>query len=145
MMACEGIGHRLMAYLDGEMSVEERAWMEEHLAACPRCQADVRAYGRMRDLSRRLRFREPPPEFWDEYPQGVLDRLGRGVGWLCIIGFGALLALYGLVCLWTGHGTPLLVKVCITGLLVGFAVLTTAVARQRLREAKTDPYKEIIR
>jgi len=134
-----------MAYVDGELTNDERARMEEHLKTCSQCGEAVRAYRRMRELSRQLRFREPPPEFWDEYPQGVLNRLGRGIGWVLVIVFGLVLAVYGLVSLWIDSHTPLTVKFCLTGLLAGFGVLLGTVLRQRLREAKTDPYKEIVR
>ena len=143
-MPCEEIGDRLMAYLDDELSDEERTQMENHLTSCEPCREDIRAYRRMRELSRQLRLREPPPEFWDEYPQGVVNRLGRGIGWMLIIGFGVVLTLYGIGCLWISE-VPLLVKACVTGVLLGFGILLLTLVRQRLREAKTDRYKEIIR
>jgi hypothetical protein len=144
-MACEEIGDRLMAYIDGELAEEERGRMDRHVAECAECRDALRAYQRVREMARALRFRVPPPEFWDEYPQGVFDRVGRGFGWILIIGFGAILSLYGLVRMWISSDPPLVVKVCVTGLLVGFGVLLVTVIRRRLREAKTDPYKEIIR
>jgi anti-sigma factor RsiW len=143
-MACEEIGHTLMAYIDGELDGEEKTRMENHLAECAECAEEVRAYEEVRDLAKQLRLREPPPEFWDEYPKGVFDRIGRGIGWILIIASGAVFALFGLYCLWTS-GEPLVEKACITGLLLGFGILLWTVARRRVREAKTDPYKEIIR
>jgi len=143
-MACEEIGHTLMAYIDGELDGEEEKRMEEHLAECAECAEEVRAYQEVRNLAKGLRFREPPPEFWDEYPNGVFDRLGRGIGWILIIVSGVILALFGLYCLWTSD-EPLVEKGCISGLLLGLGILLWTVVRRRLREAKTDPYKEIIR
>jgi len=144
-MACEKVGHTLMAYIDGELTGEEKDRMEKHLTECRECAEEAEAFGKMRDLAKQLRFREPPPEFWDEYPRGVCNRLGRGIGWLLIIVSGSVFALYGLFRLWTAGHANLLTKVCITGLILGFAIILGTVFRQRCREARTDPYKEIIR
>jgi anti-sigma factor RsiW len=143
-MACEEFGQELMAYIDGELKGEDKTRMEQHLAECAECAEEVRAYEKVRDLAKQLRFREPPPEFWDEYPKGVFDRIGRGIGWILVIGSGVVFAIFGLYCLWTSR-EPFVEKVCITGLLLGFGILLYTVARRRVREAKTDPYKEIIR
>ena len=118
--------------------------LEQHLTECEACAREVAAYRRMQELSQQLRFREPPPEFWDEYPKRVCVRLSRGIGWLLIIGFGVLLAGYGAVRLWLSDD-PFIVKLGVTGVLAGLGVLLLGVVRQRLDEARNDPYKEIVR
>jgi len=55
----------LSAYLDGECTAVETAWVEEQLAASPEMRAvldDVRA---ARDAVRALPLRDAPPEFWE--------------------------------------------------------------------------------
>ena len=144
-MACKKIGDRLMAFVDDEMDAEERARMEEHLETCPSCAEDVRAYEKMREMARQLRLREPPPEFWDEYPRGVVARTERGIGWLLVIAGTVLLAGFVMYELWTDSDAPLVFRISITGLLAGLGLLLWSVGRRRWKEAKTDKYKEIIR
>jgi anti-sigma factor RsiW len=40
----------LGAYLDGELNADRRAWVEDHLATCPACQAEMRSLRALSDL-----------------------------------------------------------------------------------------------
>jgi anti-sigma factor RsiW len=42
-MNCEGVQELLLAYLDGEVSVEEKRDVEAHLAECAGCSAEIEA------------------------------------------------------------------------------------------------------
>ncbi len=57
MRNCRIIRQDLSAYLDGELSPEQRRWLEGHLAVCSAC---ARHLGELRDLARGLR-RLPRP------------------------------------------------------------------------------------
>lgn len=63
MTNCRDLNHLVTPYIDGEMSVEERAGVEVHLAACPLCRqrAKVEAAARqaVRSLAPRLCYGAP--------------------------------------------------------------------------------------
>lgn len=63
---CRRFLDRLTAYVDGLLSVEERAVIEQHLDACPPCQACASEEQAARTILRaravRLRSAPVPPE-----------------------------------------------------------------------------------
>lgn len=67
--ACDGEAARLVPwFVNGRLTVEEAARVEEHLAACPVCRADVAEQRRLRALMRR----DDPVEY---APQPSLQKL----------------------------------------------------------------------
>jgi anti-sigma factor RsiW len=58
---------QLSAYYDGELSDAQRTQIEEHIAHCPACAAELRSYGK---LSAALSSQLPAP-----MPRQALDRL----------------------------------------------------------------------
>ncbi|MGH9942143.1 MAG: anti-sigma factor family protein [Pyrinomonadaceae bacterium] len=50
-LPCRGPGRDLSAYLDGELAADDRAAVERHLGACPRCRVE---YDQLRFASRAL-------------------------------------------------------------------------------------------
>jgi anti-sigma factor RsiW len=54
----------LSAYLDGECTDLERAWVQEQLAASPEMRAVLAEVEAAREAVRSLPMRDAPPEFW---------------------------------------------------------------------------------
>ncbi len=71
MSVCEHSG-RLNAYHDGELPLEERRALEEHIGRCPSC---AREFEQLRSLSRLFAAVEMP-----EMSSDALGRLHRNVG-----------------------------------------------------------------
>jgi len=59
-MKCDEVRKRLDEYLDGELSTEEAAAVEEHLTACGACRAEHEALKQTVSLVRSLPKAEPP-------------------------------------------------------------------------------------
>ncbi len=76
-MNCQKICELLTAYLDGEVTPEEKAYIETHLPDCPRCQSDLKALSATRDNLRGV-FQAitgeavTSPQAWEK----IKDRLG---------------------------------------------------------------------
>ena len=51
---CDDIRDMLVAYSDGELSVEEKAQVEEHLAACEVCREELQALERSLELAKAI-------------------------------------------------------------------------------------------
>ena len=64
MVECSQIQETLSAAADDELSVEDRALLEAHLASCTRCQAELEAVQALRHRVQRLPLLEVPGNFW---------------------------------------------------------------------------------
>jgi len=62
-MKCHRINILLPAYLDNEVTAEERKTIEEHLNSCPGCQKALNDLTKTVELTRNLPKLEPPPFF----------------------------------------------------------------------------------
>lgn len=67
---CEEFSEALSAYLDGELSAEERSRLEAHLEGCPRCQEELKSLRAVSSLVTSLPEVTPSP--------ALLAALGRG-------------------------------------------------------------------
>src|SRR5439155_14415178 len=59
---CAAVDERLLDYLYDELPEAEEKRIEEHLAGCPRCRAEVAGYRRVRQAARALPVAEPSPD-----------------------------------------------------------------------------------
>ncbi len=69
-MDCKNINELLTAYLDGEVTSEERGQIESHLSTCEKCREELRALETTRDgLRQALKTKatdvEPSPQAWN--------------------------------------------------------------------------------
>ncbi len=78
-MKCENINEVLAAYLDEEVTPEERRRVKVHLASCDKCQEELRLLGTTREgLRQALRVKvaevEPSPQAWNAVRQCITSR-----------------------------------------------------------------------
>lgn len=69
---CRELFARLSAYLDGELSAEERRRIEEHLCDCPPCVEFIASLRRTVDLCRGFDPGAAPPALAPELKQQLL-------------------------------------------------------------------------
>lgn len=62
MFSCKDSIHKLLDFLDGEMSAEDQKRLEEHLSGCPPCVEFVRSYRATPGLCKRALARKMPDE-----------------------------------------------------------------------------------
>lgn len=135
----------LMAYLDGEMSPEERQRFEQVLLADTELRREAEEFQKIKSILGRVRIPEPKPEMWDERARKGAESAVRGIGWILLVLGVAVLAVTLVYLLWSDADAPFAVKLSLTLLITGFVVLLGSVAERRRRESKTDRYREIIR
>jgi anti-sigma factor RsiW len=63
-MECRSCTDTLTALLDDELSSEEKAVIEEHLAVCPRCGEELGTLRQATEMSGALSQLEPGPRLW---------------------------------------------------------------------------------
>jgi len=143
---CESFQLLMSGYLDGELTPEDRARLEQHLASCGGCRKEFDKMKRLVAAASELRLDEPPEEVWDTFMDGVYNRIERQTGWIFFIMGAAALALFGLYLFLFEPWAPALIKLLIAIPVVGLAVVFISVLRERLFAAKTDRYsKEVQR
>lgn len=134
----------LMRYLDGELPPAERERVEEHLSRCTECRREVEVFDRMkRELSEL-----PEGAVADRSDGSVWDavnrRIARPLGWVLLV---AGVVLWGG---WAGWvfltSEAAVVEKLFTGsVVIGLALLLASVGRERYREWRNDPYRDVRR
>jgi anti-sigma factor RsiW len=143
----------LSAYVDGEIDPVDRARLEAHLAeetpASAATRREIEQLRRLNAVTGALRLKEPPPEVWETFWQGVYNRAERSAGWI-LLGAGVILvaawaALRLATVLWNAEALPLWVRGGIFTAAAGVLVLLVSAVRERIYRRGRTRYKDVIR
>ena len=145
MAVSEEYQTQLMAYLDGELTPEERQRFERILMATPELQQELEQFQRLQAIVQRVRIPEPKPELWDERARRAPEKICRIVGWVFFVLGCVIVALASEYLLWSANDIPWILKLGLTFIVGGLGVLLASVLYRRCQEGKTDRYKEIVR
>ncbi|MBN1825206.1 MAG: zf-HC2 domain-containing protein [Candidatus Eisenbacteria bacterium] len=146
-MRCEDFPLLSMAYLDGEMSPEDRLEFEKHLEECGVCRTELEKLRRVKEVTARMRLADLEERDWEAYWTGVYNRLERGAGWI-FFSAGAIVVLAFAACsllrdFFFSPEEPLLLRCGVGFLVLGLLILLVSVGRQRLHAWKRDPYRRV--
>jgi len=148
-MACEDYKDLMMGYLDEELSAEQIRQFEEHLTACNQCTAQLQEFRQLKAITDQMTLIEPEDRLWQQYWDGIYNRVERGIGWTIFSVAAILLTIYGgfkaIEALITDPTVGLLLKVAMLALLVGLAILFVSVLRERIFFWTKDRYKDVRR
>jgi predicted anti-sigma-YlaC factor YlaD len=132
----------ISGHLDGELTQAAEQRVRIHLEDCEHCRTVLGEFETLRETTMSTEFHEPDDSQWDESPQTGMSVLARGAGWLMAIVWAVVIAAYGLWQFWQGSAN-LVERVLVFGGLSALALLFVSVLLDRLRAAKTDPYREV--
>lgn len=139
----------MMALLDGEISESDREELQILLNKFPDLKDESSEFSKLKEVTQKMKFKEPDPDVWQTYWYNIYNRMERGVAWLIFaIGAGILLAygLYTMVLgLWQATDMPAVIKVGIFVVLLGVIMLLLSVAREKLFLWRHERYKEVQR
>jgi hypothetical protein len=105
-MKCEEIEILLSAYVDGEVTEEEKQIVENHLNVCEICQTTVVEFSRLHMLYQKMERKEAPPDFRQRVTQRIeatpywtwlswrLPRLVYGVSFTLLVLLGVAIATF---------------------------------------------------
>lgn len=132
----------LTRYLDDELAPEERGRVEEHLSRCAECRREAEIMRRMKEDLADLPGGDPArePSVWD----AVDRKLTRPLGWILLVGGAVAIVGMGVWGFVTAEA-PLVEKLGIGAVALGLALLLVSVGRERWKEWKSDPYREVQR
>ncbi len=139
----------LMGYLDSELTELEVLRMEEHLKVCADCSSELDEFRKLKEMTQNMRVLMPDEKYWEDYWSHIYNRLERRIGWILTSLGAILLTSYGLYALveqlLLRRGIPLLVRIGVLALVVGFCTLLISGLRERIFLAKSDKYERIKR
>lgn len=139
----------MMRALDGEISPEQRAELEDRLSADDSLRAEWKRLSRVKERTAELELEQPPDKLWEEYMNSVYRRVERGIAWILLsLGAVVLLSYWA----WQGIGElmgdltlPWYVKAGALAALVGIVVLAVSVIREKYFVYKDDPFRNVHR
>ncbi len=148
-MACEDYKDLMMGYLDEELSTEQTRRIEEHLTTCKQCSSQLQEFRQLKAITDQMTLIEPEDRLWQQYWDGIYNRVERGIGWIIFSVAAILLTIYGgfkaIEALITDPTVGLLLKIAMLALLVGLAILFVSVLRERIFFWSKDRYRNVRR
>jgi predicted anti-sigma-YlaC factor YlaD len=148
-MACEDYKDLMMGYLDEELSAEQIRRFEEHLTTCKQCSSQLQEFRQLKAITDQMTLIEPEDRLWQQYWDGIYNRVERGIGWTIFSVAAILLTIYGgfkaIEALITDPTVGLLLKIAMLTLLVGLAILFVSVLRERIFFWSKDRYRNVRR
>jgi anti-sigma factor RsiW len=136
------IGHEeLMRYLDGELPGDRQRAVEAALEQSTELRREYVIFQRMKaDLADLGTSIGTEGSMWDD----VNRRLTRPAGWTLFVVGALVWVAYGVYAYLTGE-EAMWEKLATSAVVVGLGMLFLSAVVDRLRDLKTDPYKEIQR
>jgi anti-sigma factor RsiW len=138
------IRETLMRYLDGELAPDERRQVEEELKRSTELQRELAIYRSLQEDFSQMSFRPPPgsrsPSVW----MAVNRRLTRPVGWI-LMATGILAWVAHVVYVYVTSPAPSWEKAATSAIVIGILLLFATVIHDRVREMRTDPYRDVER
>ena len=145
MMACEKYKPLLMGLIDGELTSEESAEVNNHLIKCEACRTEYEA---LRDTAGKIHgvsFIEPQEEVLRKLWKRPYSRLMRNSGLFLVFSGWIFLVVYALFEIFRDHEEPFLPKIAVAAVIIGFFILLGFLIRERIHTYKVDLYKEVKR
>ncbi len=148
-MTCHDYKDLMMGYLDNELSDEQKRQFEEHLAGCSECKDELEEFKKLKAITDEVTLVEPEDRIWQDYWDGIYNRIERSVGWIVFSVAAILLIIYGgfkaIEEMIKDPDIETILKVGLLALIVGLAILFVSVLRERLYFWQRDRYKNVRR
>ncbi len=148
-MTCHNYKDLMMGYLDNELTDEQRRQFEEHLSGCPECAGELEEFRKLKAITDEVTLVEPEDRIWQDYWNGVYNRIERSVGWIVFSVAAILLTIYGgfklIEDIIKDATVGMLLKAGLLALIAGLAILFVSVLRERLHFRQKDRYKDVRR
>jgi hypothetical protein len=136
---------QLMAYVDDELSAEQRAAFEVMMSEDPELAIEAAKHRGIMDLSRSMALAEPTDHeirrFWARF----YNRTEWRVGWVMLSGGLVVLAIEGIYLMLATDRLTWLLKGAILSTVLGALILLSHAVRLKLRTSHFDRYRGVVR
>ena len=143
----EEIKKLISAFLDGELSGEQKKQLEGHLSHCEDCRKELEEMSQLEEVLNKMKLKKPSKEIWDVYWSSVYNRIERKIGWIILslglivlIVAGAYPALKDFV---MNPEIPPVLKIGLLIFSVGGIIICVSILREQLFFWKRERYKEV--
>ena len=138
----------LMGYLDNELTEVEKQLVEEHLATCTECSAELEKFKKIQEITEPIEFVAPEDKLEMEYWKGY-NKIERKIGW-SVFSFGAIILvvywLYSLIReIYFADDISTFIKIAIFTVIAGTLILLYSALRQKLFFRSRQRYKDVRR
>ena len=144
---CEDTEALLSGYLDGELTQGDRQRVEVIMENCQNCAKTFEELKKLRSEIGDIQYEHMTETERLKAAKDPVAETGASLGQVLVIGgfiifYGSCiyLALKGIL---ADPDTPLFMKIGLPAMFLGFGVLLTSVIIDRIKESKTDPYKDV--
>ncbi|MBN1685007.1 MAG: zf-HC2 domain-containing protein [Spirochaetales bacterium] len=144
-MECRDAKLKVQALIDNELPQEEIDEVVDHIQSCYRCREDYVSLLKLQRKMKGLQYPEPPKEWFEELQKKRGRRLSSSLGLVLFLGSYLLLLGYALYSLFSDSGAGLFIKIVVGGIIAGMLFLLGVTIADRVRESKTDKYKEVMK
>ena len=144
-MNCEEAKLKVQALTDNELSEDEIESTLQHIESCYKCRNLYKELITLKKSIKGMSIPEPSREWFEDLEKKATRRTIAGFGKGLFILSYILLFLYAVYSVFIEKETHLMVKISIIGILLGIVILLGITIADRIREAKTDRYKEVMK
>ena len=132
----------ITAYLDGELTQSAEQKVSVHIEDCAHCRELLADLERIREAAMTTRFEPPPDDQWDERPHGRASLTFRLLGWWLAVPWVLVVLGYALWEAWRG-AQGAVERVIVFGGITALVLLLASAILDRLRDARSDRYREV--
>jgi predicted anti-sigma-YlaC factor YlaD len=146
-MNCEQARILVSGLVDGELDLEEKKIVSDHIASCPDCRREYARLKKLKEVTDDMKYFDLPDKLWAGYWREIYNRVERSIGWIFLsIGAIILLAFIAWQILnnfFLDPTEPLYLKLGLGLFLLGLIILLISIIRERLFSRKHDRYGEV--
>ncbi len=143
MPDCDAIREQLSAYLDGELTQQQRQRIAVHLEDCADCRRIYEDFRTLRQQVRELDWPQPADEERSRLMARLAFQATRSVGWLLWIAGLMILAGYAGYEFLRGFTFASAERVGVLALILGVVLVFLTVLIERVRDYPHDRYKDV--
>ncbi len=144
-MECKDAKLKAQALIDNELPEEEIDAVVDHMQSCYRCREEYISLLKLQRRMKGLQYPEPPKEWFEQLQKKRGRRFASFLGLALFIGSYLVLIGYALYSLFTDSGEAIFMKIAVGGIVLGVLFLLGMTISDRMRESKTDKYKEVMK
>ena len=144
-MECSEAKLKVQALIDNELAEEEISHVVDHIQSCYSCRDEYISLLRLQRRMRGVGHLEPSKEWFEQLSKRRFRKVGSFLGQLLFFGSYVLLVGYTFVQLFSDNGEDLFIKLVVGGIILGVLALAGVTIADRVRENKTDRYKEVMK
>lgn len=145
MTDCAKYKNLLVGLIDQELTQEESREIHDHLRKCQDCRNEYDELLQAGDMLGGVSFREPEDELLESLWKRPYSRWAKVSGLLLIVGGWLTLVVFALFEMFRDTSEPLLSRVSVGAIIIGFFIMLLYVIRERLATIKIDKYRGVIR